>query len=337
MNVKQKLYPIVQLLAFGLLISFFWGCGSSPEPKMDTKQATQMEEKAPDWVITVEGPETVRLDGVTYLALKKGPSLYKSITLERKGESNTYEGIPLWSVIGLADGSSDDGKTFDAARWSEGYDITLTAEDGYSVTFNTKDIPFNALYLVNEVDDEQVEPRIVGDAPGTLWIKMLTSVELDIGDQSKQQVESAGAGTDFKLKVSIGDETNLFTLPELESSPYYAEGQGSFTTSAGTTYTHTYGGVLLADFLRSFFDLQPESTITFVAMDGYEMSYSGETIVDTFNGEWLLAFKSDDSYMPEDPGYIRTVKIGPDNPNIEGHISVKMIKEIKVEANGLNF
>lgn len=340
--MKQKFYamrhfqvaPMVQLLAIGLLVGFFWGCGSSPDPKVDTAEAAQLEEKAPDWVITVEGPETVQLDGVTYLALKQEPSLYKSITLERKGKSSTYEGIPLWSVIGLADGSPEDGKTFDAALWSEGYDITLTAEDGYSVTFNTKDIPFNALYLVNEVDDEMVEPRIVGDAPGNLWVKMLTSIELDIGDQSKQQVETAGPGTDFKLKVTIGDETNLFTIPELESSPYYTEGQGSFTTSAGTTYTNVYGGVVLADFLQTFFDLQPESTVTFVAMDGYEMSYSGETILDTSDGEWLLAFKSDGGYMPQDPGYIRTVKIGPDNPNIEGHLSVKMIEEIKVEAEG---
>ncbi|MFP4180848.1 MAG: molybdopterin-dependent oxidoreductase [Spirochaetaceae bacterium] len=112
------------------------------------------------------------------------------------------------------------------------------------------------------------------------------------------------------------------------------EGPGSYTTSAGTTYSYTYGGIKLREFLSQYIKLQPDSAVTFVAMDGYEMTYKGEEVLQPGEGEWILAFKRDGEYLPRDPGYIRTVKVGESEPNILGHKSVKMIEKIVVEGEG---
>ena len=83
-----------------------------------------------------------------------------------------------------------------------------------------------------------------------------------------------------------------------------------------------------------FMHLEEDDTITMVAMDGYEMTYSGSQIRDDADGDWILAFKSDGEYLPEDPGFIRTVKVGPKTPNIAGHLSVRMIEKIVVKEEG---
>ncbi len=74
-----------------------------------------------------------------------------------------------------------------------------------------------------------------------------------------------------------------------------------------------------------------DDSISFVAPAGYEMTYPGKQILDESDGVWILAFRMDGDYLPKDPGYIRTIKVGPGNPNIDGHLSVKMIKRIVVK------
>ena len=321
--MKNRIYIIISLvLAAGLL---FTACSGGPDVQQEAKAVTV---EAPDWSIAVSGEEKAKLTGADYMAMRNNSEIGVEISLEKKGETSLYEGIPFKQVAALADGGSPSG--FDAGLWESGYDITLTASDGYSVTFNTADLSADDLYLVNSKDGTEIPPQTAGDVPGNLWVKDLILVELALGQNGPGEKEGSG----FTLTLDIGGSEHLYTLEELEASPYYIEAKGSFTTSAGTTYTHTYGGVQLAELLESYFDLKPDTTVTFVASDGYEMSYSGEEIMDTTNGEWILAFKSDGSYLPFDPGYIRTVKVGPDNPNIEGHLSVKMIEKIKVDEKG---
>jgi hypothetical protein len=171
---------------------------------------------------------------------------------------------------------------------------------------------------------EEILPQVVGEVSGKLQVKELVTVELHLGDGREEE--------EFTLDININDNEASFTLEELEESPYYIEGRGSFTTSAGTTYTHEYGGVKFADFISNYMQLSKDTTVTVVAMDGYEMTYSGDQLLDTSDGEWILAFKIDGEYMPFDPGYVRTVKVGPNVPNIEGHLSAKMVKEIKASG-----
>jgi hypothetical protein len=110
--------------------------------------------------------------------------------------------------------------------------------------------------------------------------------------------------------------------------PFYFEGRGAYTTSAGTRYEGRWSGVKLRAVVETGAKLDPSDSVTFVATDGYEMTYSGAQILDEKDGEWMLAFKMDGEYLPEDPGYVRTIKAGPKTPNIDGHLSVRMVKRI---------
>ena len=62
------------------------------------------------------------------------------------------------------------------------------------------------------------------------------------------------------------------------------------------------------------------------------MSYSGEDILDEVQGVWILAFRQDGEYLQHDPGPIRTIKIGPDTPDIPGNSSVRMIGRLEVSG-----
>jgi hypothetical protein len=155
----------------------------------------------------------------------------------------------------------------------------------------------------------------------------VAEIELSLG-------EAESANQTFKLILDINGKITSYSIADLEASRHCVEQRGSYTTSAGTTYTHTYGGVKFAELLGQFMHLEDDDTITMVAMDGYEMTYSGSQIRDNADGDWILAFKSDGQYLPQDPGYIRTVKVGAKTPNIPGHLSVRMLEKIVVKEEG---
>ena len=50
-------------------------------------------------------------------------------------------------------------------------------------------------------------------------------------------LEGGICGAVFRLEFDINGEVSSYNLEELESSPYYVEGTGSYTTSAGSTTT----------------------------------------------------------------------------------------------------
>ena len=298
--------------------------GSESTESADTISPASTET---EWTITVTGMQEKTINSSELADSMSHESHRMEMTLKSKDETHSYVGLPFRYIAAIADMSVGDhpGYKFDEDLWKAGYDITFTAADGYSATFNTADVSWDDLMLTATRDGETVSPRIVGEINSKLWVKDLVSIDLDLAG-------SAIVGDEFQLKLIVNGKTDSFTLDELEASPWYAEGRGSFTTSAGTTYTNDYGGIRLADFLRSFMRLEKDSMVTFVATDGYEMSYSGEQILDESDGIWILAFKMDGEDMPLDPGYIRTVKIGPEVPNITGHTSVKMIEEIRIDG-----
>jgi hypothetical protein len=308
---------VILLVAGGALI----GCAGAPEAKTEPERE-KTADLEPEWTIEVLGTHGDTITSVDYGESKEHGSHYIEMELERKGETHVYKGLPFRMIAAMTDGPDRSHPyKFDSTLWESGYDITITAADGYSVTFNTAEVDYNDLMLADSEDGMEIAPQIVGNVSGKLWVKDVRVIELGLGADTAAEEE-------FELEIDIAGTEAAFTIEELEASPFYVEGKGSFTTSAGTTYTHTYGGVRFAGFVNSFMNLREEDTVTLVAMDGYEMTYSGEQILDTSDGEWILAFKIDGEYMEIDPGYIRTVKIGPSVPNIEGHLSVKMIEKI---------
>jgi hypothetical protein len=211
--------------------------------------------------------------------------------------------------------------------WTSGYDITITAADGYSVTFNTADVSMDDIMLADYEDGAAIRPSIVGSIQSSLWVKDVVEIELSLGETA-----AADAPGGYELILDLNGTEYVMSLEELSESPFYIEGTGSYTTSAGTTHSGVWSGVKFAEIIKQYIPLNESDTVTIAALDGYEMTYSGDQILDDSDGLWILAFKFDGEYLPEDPGPIRTIKIGPGNPNIEGHTSVRMIKSVIIKG-----
>ena len=341
-----RLIAMLAIVAAAALVS---GCAGAPAPAAGpepetppeaAKAATAAAEPAPaqpaareaapaaSWSITLRGVREDMLEKACFEEAKVHGSHYVEMELESKGKSQVYRGMPLYLIAAMVDGSdSEHPYTVDRSRWSAGYDITISGSDGYSATFNTAELDAEALILADSVGGAPVAPMIVGDAPGKLWVKDVVEIELALGAVAQEVPE-------FELVLDINSKVASFTLQELEESIYYVEQPGSYTTSAGSTYGGLWGGVRMADFLGQFLNLKAETSLTMVAMDGYEMTYSGKEVLDSVDGVWILAFKLDGEYLPMDPGYIRTIKAGPANPNIPGHSSVRMLEKIVVKQEG---
>ena len=278
------------------------------------------------WEIVVTG---FGAKSVTYSEIIDSMNHYVhdgKMVLEVKGVEHEYRGIPFQQIVAMVDGEDAfHPYDFDIDKWVEGYEITVTAADGYSATFDTAEVDPNAVLLAVMDNGEPVTPRIVGDLKRSFWVRDLVEIGLSIGGGGAAQIE-------HELILDVNGLETVFTIAELEGTAYYVEGPGSYTTSAGTTYTSIWGGVRFNDFVRAYFPLSATNTVTMVALDGYEMSYSGEDVLDDSDGFWILAFKQDGEYLPVDPGPFRTIKIGPGTPNIDGHSSVRMIERVVVSG-----
>ncbi len=280
------------------------------------------------WTIDLEGLRSHDLQ--TYEVRKMADEQGKrfSLTIDRDGNSVEYSGVRLADIVGIIDGASfEEPWQLNEVRWNRGYDVTITASDGYAATFNTAEYAPDDLLFAYRRGDEWLSPRVVGDAPRSLWVKDIVSIEAALGEN-----EAAAGRRAFRLEVAVNGEVQRYSLAELKDSALYAEGPGQYTTSAGTEYVNEYGGVYFRDFLEQHVALEAGTSVTVAATDGYEMTYNGEQLMDEGDGKWLLAFERDGEPLPVDPGYVRVIKIGPDTPNIPGHLAAKMVGTISVSG-----
>jgi hypothetical protein len=290
-------------------------------------EAGEAQAAGTGWAIGLKGIREDTLWQSFFEDAKKHASHYTDTTVESKGVKLSYKGMPLWLAIAMIDGpDAKHAYRFDKELWEAGYDVTLIAKDGYSATFNTKDLAPDALLIADSENGKAIAPMTVGASPKNLWVRDLIRIETTLAPSALEK-----AAASFRLELDINGAAASFSLKELESLNIYKEARGAYTTSAGTRYEGVYGGVKLLDLLKSYADLEANDSITFVAMDGYEMSYAGKQVMDNKDGDWLLAFKLDGEYLEKDPGYIRTIKVGPGTPNIEGHLSVRMVKKVVVK------
>lgn len=334
--MKRNLACILAIIAI-----FFTGCASGADtvsPAATTTGTTTADTEVVDsvssatpagegWSINLAGVRDEEIFQSHFESWKESEDgAYHEMELEKKGEINLYGGLLLKDIVAIVDDPSGGMPfIFQEEVWTEGYDITLTAADGYSATFSTVDAPFDEVLLVDTIDGEPVSPRIAGNITGKAWVHDLVEIELSLAPVDL-------AMNSFEFLMEINGSTMSYTISELEAMDIYIEDNGSFTNSHGNTTDSVYGGVKLIPLLSEYMEVTSESAIRLIAMDGYEMGYGGDMLLDEADGVWILAFKENGEYMPEDPGYIRLVKVGPDNPNITGHVSARMIKKIVTEG-----
>ncbi len=146
---------------------------------------------------------------------------------------------------------------------------------------------------------------------------------------STKEGEAASAFASAKgvvLTVEKGSTLFSYTMAGLEQLDLIT-GPGTFTNSAGVDYSATYTGVPLMTLIGN---IPLEATIRVTASDGYSMNYPVEMLADHSEGSWILALKENGEYMPFDPGYLRIVKVGENNPHFTSSLSARMVERIEV-------
>lgn len=113
-------------------------------------------------------------------------------------KNQTWTGIPLWLLVGRVDDEdvhSDGAYNDDLA--DAGYDIDVVAIDGYTVTFNSKDITRDdgiiVAYLVNgnPLNTEDFPLRLVGEnLTGKQQVGAIASIVLRLGESTAAEVST---------------------------------------------------------------------------------------------------------------------------------------------------
>ena len=103
---------------------------------------------------------------------------------DEEGTIRTYSGIPLWMLCGWVDDEvKHGGGAFNDELANNGYDITVIADDGYSVTLSSQSIARNNnIILANEVDGQPISESEGGPL-------RLVGPELSKGQRVKNVVE----------------------------------------------------------------------------------------------------------------------------------------------------
>jgi len=143
---------------------------------------------------------------------------------------------------------------------------------------------------------------------------------------SEPAVETSEGPDVVLLTVERGETRTGYTRSDLQTLDVITA-PGTFTNSAGVDYTATYTGVPLMTLVGN---IPLDSTIRVSASDGYSMNYAAEMIADATEGTWVVAFEENGEPMPFDPGPLRIVQVGEDNPHFTSSLSAKMVSTIEV-------
>ncbi len=140
------------------------------------------ESEIPDWSLTLNGTLEREYSAEVFGALV-GCEVH---TESYDSEDGTYEGIPLYTLVGAV----DDGET--RSHWSlndtlveEGYEVEVIAEDDYSYTFDIEDVAYNESMIVASRLDREPLPedeyplRLVGEDLGSgMSVKNIAEIRL---------------------------------------------------------------------------------------------------------------------------------------------------------------
>ncbi|MGC9335911.1 MAG: molybdopterin-dependent oxidoreductase, partial [Anaerolineae bacterium] len=129
-------------------------------------ESVEVKQAQDKWTLHLEGELTEEVDSASFETCA-APSCHGSSWTDEEGQ--TWQGVPLWSLTGRVD---DDNKHEDAAFNDDlaeaGYEIRLTAVDGYNITLESagvaRDNKILLAYLLGEepLPEKHWPLRLVG-------------------------------------------------------------------------------------------------------------------------------------------------------------------------------
>ena len=307
-------------------------------------------------VYFMRGDKTVPVDLSTYETIS-GSVAYQGPVMSEGDENwkptHAYSGVSLRAIVDALGGLSETDTlgVVAADGWykilpravvygatAAGEPILASAEDGSE----TEDAPL-LVFLAPDgrfSNDDMLAafgPTLAhyfGDQPSTtgMLVKGVTYLVVDYDgepiplppEETAPTPATVPSGT--LLTLVKGEATTQYTLADLEALDVITA-PGTFTNSAGTDYTATYTGVPLTTLVGN---VPADTTVRVTASDGYSMNYAAGMLADRTSGTWILAFKENGNYMPLDPGYLRIVEVGEDNPHFTSALSARMVEQIEV-------
>jgi DMSO/TMAO reductase YedYZ molybdopterin-dependent catalytic subunit len=145
--------------------------------KIEVKQSLE------NWTLHLKGVIAEDVDQGTF-ETGAAPGCHGTSWTDPDGQ--TWTGIPLWLLTGRVDDDNvhEEG-AFNADLAEAGYKVTVTAVDGYSVSFDSAAIARNDDILVAYLLDNQPLPedywplRLVGPEIGpSMWVSGITTIEI---------------------------------------------------------------------------------------------------------------------------------------------------------------
>jgi len=140
----------------------------------------------PTWSVTLNGTKTVEYDAMSFNALVDcgAHTAYHNFTDE--GTDYNYKGVPLWILVGAVDDEEEgDHWTLDDDLVSQGYQVEVIAEDGYSQSFDISQVAHNDTIIVaselngEPLPEEDAPLRITGEGlSGKMRVSQIAEIRL---------------------------------------------------------------------------------------------------------------------------------------------------------------
>ena len=310
-------------------------------------------------VLVIRGENMVSVDLASYTQIEGGVA-YQGPVMQEGDENwkdaHAYEGVPLRAILDvigdLAEGETlgvvaADGwyknlpRTVVYGETSVGSAILAMTIDGESgvdwddapvLVFLPEDERFSNADMLDAFGPDLA--HYFGDTPSTtgMMVEGVSYLVVDYAGEPLPLPASKPAAADpsppegVLLTLGKGETTLEYTVSDLEALDVVTA-PGTFTNSAGVDYTATYTGVPLMTLVGN---VPVDATVRVTASDGYSMNYAVEMLADRSEGDWILAFQENGGYMPLDPGYLRIVQVGEENPHFTSSLSARMVKKIEV-------
>ena len=136
-----------------------------------------------DWSLHLEGAITEDMDRATFES-GAAPGCHGSKWIDDEGRK--WKGIPLWLLLGRVDDEvKHDDDAFNDALADSGYEIKITARDGYICTFSSAEVKRNddiiVAYMLNgeQLPEKHWPLRIVGpDLQGNQKVSQIARIEI---------------------------------------------------------------------------------------------------------------------------------------------------------------
>ena len=146
-----------------LRMAYMGGGGQITDGHYWVKQVARLTVKkaVTDWSIELSGKLNYVLNRTTFVSAATCEAHRVGINITSKGETHRYEGLPLWVIISIIDGKVDtEGHyLFDDDLAREGYEVRISASDGFSTTLNSSMIWRNDGIILAHLMDGEVLPE----------------------------------------------------------------------------------------------------------------------------------------------------------------------------------